>query len=207
MAKQDLEISGSHMCEVFGMKSVAKFEKVSFDQFILDFMANNIHKRVKKILSDKEYIWVKETYTREEIKEIYDNIKLPQRGTSGSAGYDFFIPFEVFLEENEPMVIPTGIRCKIDEGYVLDIYPRSGLGFKNKMSLYNTVGIIDSDYYNSNNEGHIMIKIVHENPRGLQIESGKGFAQGIFNEYFITYDDETTEIRNGAFGSTDSNNR
>ena len=52
-----------------------------------------------------------------------------------------------------------------------------------------------------------MIKIVHENPRGLQIESGKGFAQGIFNEYFITYDDEATEIRNGGFGSTDSNNR
>ena len=167
MVKQDLEISGFHMCEVFKMKSVAKFEKVSFDQFILDFTANNIHKKVKKILSDKEYIWVDETYTHEEIKEIYDNIKLPQRGTFGSAGYDFFIPFEIFLEKDEAAVIPTGIRCKIDDNYVLNIYPRSGLGFKNKMSLYNTVGIIDSDYYNSKNEGHIMIKVVHENPRGL----------------------------------------
>ena len=165
------------------MNKIAKFEKVSFEQFQKDFI-NTVGE-----------------FSESSIREIYDNIKLPQRATTGSAGYDFFIPLPIYIAENWYTVIPTGIRCKIEDGWVLNIYPRSGLGFKNKLHLYNTVGIIDSDYYYSDNEGHIMIKI--EVKHGMSLDEGKAFVQGVFTPYGVTVDDNTTETRNGGFGSTD----
>ena len=167
------------------MKSVARFEKVSFEQFLKDF---------------------KDTYplSDDKIKNIYDNIKLPKRATKGSAGYDFFAPTQIILNPGETAKIPTGIRAYIEDGYVLEIYPRSGLGFKYRLQLNNTVGIIDSDYYNSKNDGHIFIKITNDSNEGKSVNvlEGDGFAQGIFKEFFITYDDEADGIRNGGFGST-----
>ena len=134
----------------------------------------------------------------------YGDIKLPRRATSGSAGYDFFACANVELKPGETVKMPTGIRVKIDDGWVLKIYPRSGLGFKYRLQLNNTVGIIDSDYYNSDNEGHIFIKITNDSNEGktLFLKKGDGFAQGIFVEYGITFDDDVSEIRNGGFGST-----
>ena len=167
------------------MKSVARFEKVSFEQFLKDFG---------------------DTYplNEEAIKKIYDNIKLPRRATVGSAGYDFYAPVEIRLNPGETAKIPTGIRSYIENGYVLEIFPRSGLGFKYRLQLNNTVGIIDSDYYNSANEGHIFIKITNDSNEGksLVVNEGDGFAQGIFKEFFITYDDNADGIRDGGFGST-----
>ena len=92
----------------------------------------------------------------------------------------------------------------MEENWVLQCYPRSGLGFKFRLQLNNTVGIIDSDYYGSDNEGHIQIKLTNDSREGkrLEVKEGTGFAQGIFLEYGITVDDETTEERNGGFGST-----
>ena len=86
---------------------------------------------------------------------------------------------------------------------MLKIYPRSSLGFKYRLTLNNTVGIIDSDYYFAENEGHIFIKITNCGEKVLEIEKGKAFAQGIFLEYGITYDDEATASRTGGMGSTD----
>ena len=86
-------------------------------------------------------------YLENGTKEQYDQICLPRRATSGSAGYDFFAPFDFSLMPNETIKIPTGVRVKIDEGWVLKIYPRSSLGFKYRLTLNNTVGIIDSDFY------------------------------------------------------------
>ena len=107
----------------------------------------------------------------------------------------------------ETIKIPTGIRCKMEDGWVLKIYPRSGLGFKYRLQLNNTVGIIDSDYYYSDNEGHIMIKVTNDSNENktVEVQKGQGFAQGIFVEFGITYDDDTTDERNGGFGSTTSN--
>ena len=121
------------------MYRIAKFEKVSFEQFEKD--------------------WLKNFPQTEDVRAVYDSIKLPKRATTGSAGYDFYAPANVCFEKGKSTLVPTGIRSKIDEGWVLSIYPRSGLGFKHRCQLDNTVGIIDSDYYNSSNEGHIMIKI------------------------------------------------
>ena len=92
----------------------------------------------------------------------------------------------------------------MEEGWVLMIYPRSGLGFKYRLQLNNTVGVIDSDYYNSDNEGHIFIKITNDSNEGkvLNVNEGDGFAQGIFMPFGITEDDECEAVRNGGFGST-----
>lgn len=167
------------------MKKVAQFSKVSFEQFLTSW---------------------KDDFggTDDEIKAIYDTIKLPKRATTGSAGYDIFSPIDFTIKPNKTLKIPTGIRCKIDDGWVLKVYPRSGLGFKFRLQLNNTVGIIDSDYYYSDNEGHLFIKVTNDTNEGktVELKAGTGFAQGIFVEYGITYDDDAIEIRNGGLGST-----
>lgn len=168
------------------MERIAKFSLVSFDEF------------------KKGYIKNFGEASDESIKCIYESIKLPKRATQGSAGYDFFSPFDFELKPNETINIPTGIRAEMRNGWVLTIYPRSGLGFKFRMQLNNTVGVIDSDYYYSDNEGHIFIKFTNatnEN-KTISVSQGNGIAQGIFLPFGITEDDEATEKRNGGFGST-----
>ena len=166
------------------MQKIAKFEKVSFEQYKKDF---------------------EETFnTLDNVNQIYEDICLPKRATKGSAGYDFFAPIDITLKPGETIKIPTGIRVKIEDGWVLKCYPRSGLGFKYRMQLNNTVGIIDSDYYFSSNEGHIFTKITNDSNEGktIEIKKGQGFMQGIFVEFGITYDDDVQDVRDGGFGST-----
>ena len=91
----------------------------------------------------------------------------------------------------------------MNTSWVLMLYPRSGLGFKYKVRLNNTVGVVDADYYFSDNEGHIFIKITNEGDKPVIVKTGDAFAQGIFMEYGITEDDRVEESRNGGFGSTD----
>ncbi len=166
------------------MKRVAQFEKVSLEQFAVG--------------------WMNAFNTGIGMYDAYKKIKLPKRATKGSAGYDFYTVRAVELSPGESIKVPTGIRVKIEEGWVLKVYPRSGLGFKYRLQLANTVGIIDSDYYYSDNEGHIFIKITNDSKEGkkVYIKGGGAFAQGIFCEYGITYDDDVTDERNGGFGST-----
>ena len=168
------------------MKRIAEFQKVSREQFVRDWTDS---------FGD---------CNAEQAEKIYEGIKIPARATSGSAGYDFCTPVGFSLAPGETIKIPTGIRVKIEEGWMLGLYPRSGLGFKYRMQLNNTVGIIDSDYYYSDNEGHIMVKFTNASNTGLTINlnAGDAFSQGIFTEYGITFDDDATGVRNGGFGST-----
>lgn len=145
---------------------------------------------------------------------------MPKRATVGSAGCDFFLPSNLTIYPNGTQIInenpfkiltgdikiPTGIRCWIENGWVLQIYPRSSLGFKYGIHLANTVGIIDSDYYNSDNEGHIFVKFINDSSicKPILMEAGQAFCQGIFTPYGITYDDNAQGVRNGGFGSTDN---
>ena len=154
-----------------------------------------------EFVSQKNFI---ESYSSENAVEIYQSLKLPKRATKGSAGYDFYAPFDITLAPGETIKIPTGIRVSMEPNYVLKLYPRSGLGFKYRLQLNNTVGIIDSDYYYSDNEGHIFAKITNDSNENktVSLKQGEAFMQGIFIEYGITMDDDTTEIRNGGFGST-----
>lgn len=159
------------------MQRIAQFEKVSLEQFLS---------------------------TCPEGKEAYEKLKLPQRATSGSAGYDFYMPYDLTLAPGKTALIPTGIRARMQDGWVLCLFPRSGLGFKFRMQLNNTVGIIDADYYHSDNEGHIQAKITNDSRENkvLELKQGQGFMQGIFLPFGITEDDEVNTIRNGGFGST-----
>lgn len=167
------------------MEKVAKFEKVSKEQFVADWL--NTFKGENS-----------------EAEQVYEAIKLPKRATKGSAGYDFYSPLEFTLQPGETIKIPTGIRASMREDYVLMVFPRSGLGFKYRLQLNNTVGIIDSDYYYSDNEGHIFIKLTNDSNEGkeLTVPMGQGFAQGIFLQFGITEDDDVSKIRNGGMGST-----
>ena len=134
--------------------------------------------------------------------DSYKDVKIPCRATKGSAGYDFYSPITVTLKPGESAKIPTGIRCKIDDGYVLQIYPRSSLGFKYQMSLLNTVGIIDSDYFNADNEGHIIVGIINRGNKDLVINKGDRFVQGIFYKYYLAKEEDNKQERHGGFGST-----
>ncbi|HIR93211.1 MAG TPA: deoxyuridine 5'-triphosphate nucleotidohydrolase [Candidatus Egerieimonas intestinavium] len=172
------------------MRRIAKFHKVSWEQFLEGW---------QDTFSE---------VSQEEIRRIYESLKLPRRATAGSAGYDFFAPADIMLEPGQTAKIPTGIRAEMEADWVLKLYPRSGLGFKYRLQLNNTVGIIDSDYFYSDNEGHIFAKITNDSREGktVEIPAGTGFMQGIFLEYGITLDDEATEVRNGGFGSTTGKN-
>lgn len=172
-------------------KRIAKFEKVSFKQFDEDY--RNARKTLL-IFGEPD---------TEEIEEIYRDIKLPKRSTGGSAGYDFYSPIYFILAPGEDIVIPTGIRCQMEDGWWLMFTSRSGLGFKYYIRYANLLPTIDSDYAYSDNEGHIILKIRNESKdKTLVINRGDKFAQGIFTEYGITYDDDVDAVRNGGFGST-----
>ena len=158
------------------MERIARFETVSEAQYIRD--------------------------AGEDKAESFVAIRLPRRATEHSAGYDFFAPYDVFLPAKGSAVIKTGIRVQIAEGWVLMLYPRSGLGFKLGLHLANTVGIIDGDYYFADNEGHIMIKLVNPGDTSLTLTAGTAFAQGVFVPYGITEDDNQSAKRHGGFGST-----
>lgn len=174
------------------MKTVARFEKVSFEQFKEACIKTGRFNTYDKYL-----------------RLIYDNIKLPTRSTKRSSGYDFYLPGDCpsILVKGESTLIPTGIRCVfLEDGYDLSIYPRSGMGFKYRVHLDNTVGIIDNDYFESDNEGHIMIKLSCDPRQDAEvvINPGDKFAQGIIREFFLAEGDNEVEKadRDGGMGST-----
>ena len=138
------------------MNRIAKFEKVSFEQFLEGWTDTFGPSDEKKV------------------REIYGEIKLPRRATAGSAGYDFFAPVELVLRPGETVKVPTGIRAWMEPEWVLKCYPRSGLGFKYRLQLNNTVGIIDSDYYYSDNEGHIFAQLTHDTNEEKMVEVAAG---------------------------------
>lgn len=171
---------------------VAKFEKVSFEQFLTDYCDT----LGGLDINDEETIV--------EARSVWNTIRLPKRSTKGSAGYDICSTIDFIIKPNQTVKIPTGIRCKMEDGWVLKIYPRSGLGFKYRAQLNNTVGIIDEDYYYSDNEGHIFVKITNDSneDKVLSVNIGDKIVQGIFVPFGITIDDDVNEVRNGGFGST-----
>lgn len=161
-----------------------KFEKISKEQFNKDF-----------------------GYPDSSVygQSIYNHISLPKRATTGSAGYDIFAPYDIEILPRQSALIPTGIRVILDNDKFLAIYPRSGLGFKYKMQLWNTIPVIDADYSGSDNEGHIWVKFYNDSPDGktIKIKSGEAMCQGVIQQYFKTDDDNTDGVRNGGFGSSD----
>lgn len=194
-------------------KSKIFFSKVPFTSFKKDF--ENLYGE-----QDPAFLSV-----------VYDKIELPKRSTKYSAGYDISVPFSFSIKKGRSIVIPTGIRCKMDDKIVMLLFPRSGMGFKNRLGLANTIGVVDADYYNADNYGHIMVKLVYNGDkyteslflnssttsettskknkkfkRILTIDANQAFAQAVFTPYFYDRKEsiEDIDIRKGGFGSTDS---
>ena len=165
-----------------------KFEKVSKETFVKVFGTVNDGRKV---------------YEEQVAESAYDNIKLPERSTAGSAGYDFYFPYDIVIPAHGTVLVPSGIKVELDKDKVLMIAPRSSFGIKHHMKLSNTQAYIDSDYYNNvTNEGHILIGITSENDKPVEFKAGDKFAQGIIIRYFTVDNDNTTTVRTGGIGST-----
>lgn len=154
------------------------FEKISFEQF-------------KKDVSDDG--------------QLYDEIKLPQRSTKFSAGYDFYSLFDFVLKPNETKKIPLCVKIRMETDEMLMIVVRSSMGFKHNVRMCNQIGIFESDYYNNpSNEGHAWLRLQNEGTEDFIVKKGDAICQGIFTK-FLTADNEEEIIneRIGGLGSTD----
>jgi dUTP pyrophosphatase len=168
------------------MDRIRGFEKISENQFNKDFA------EIIELYHDDD-----------ENPIIYSEIKLPQRATAKSAGYDVYSPTYFRLLPNEEIKLPTGIKAYMQDDEVLKAYPRSGLGFKYYLRFANTIPVIDADYINSDNEGHIWIKLRNEGTKIMRIDKGEAICQVIFEKYLLADGDNYTgKERNGGFGST-----
>lgn len=166
------------------MNRIAKFEKVSLNQFIKD--------------------WI-DTYGNKPddvITEIYNSIQLPKRKTRYSAGHDISVPMNITLSPNDTIMIPTGLRCIMNSEYVMLIFPRSSLGIKKNMSITNTIPVIDADYFYADNSGHIFICIKNCGQDVIELKAGDAFCQALFFKYGVADDDVVTNVRTGGIGST-----
>ena len=145
-----------------------------------------------------------------ELEVNYNELILPKRNTKNSAGYDFYMPYDIEIKPNEIVKIPTGIKVIMENDDFFGLYIRSSLGFKYNLRLCNQVGIIDADYYNNiDNEGHMFVKLKNEGEETIILKKNDRYVQGIFQKYYITDDDNANSLRVGGIGSTnkgDENN-
>ena len=133
----------------------------------------------------------------------YSEIKMPARATKGSAGYDIFALADISLGPAETVKLPTGLSVTTDPDKFLAIVPRSGLGFKYFCQLWNTLGVIDSDYHEADNEGHMWVKLFNNSTQTMEVKKGQAFCQALLLPCFRMDDDiEPEETRTGGFGST-----
>lgn len=160
---------------------VGKFEKISLEQWHKDY-------------GDDSAGWD---------DQLLSDIPMPERSSVGSAGYDIHTPFAFTLKPGEDIKVPTGLKCRMKDGWFLMAVPRSGLGFKYYTRLANTVGIIDASYYNNEgNEGHMFVKIRNEGDKDVVVEKFDRICQMIFVPFGITEDDDVSAERTGGFGSS-----
>lgn len=133
----------------------------------------------------------------------YANVVMPKRATKGSAGYDICCPFDVVLAPHTDVKIPTGIRCTgMPRSAVMTIYIRSSVGIKRNVMLKNLTPVVDSDYSDSDNEGHIWLALYNYGNDDVEFTAGERIAQAVFLPYLVCDDDEAVGARNGGIGST-----
>lgn len=185
-----------------GLPIVGRFEKVSFEEFkrSIETIKEPVN-RTSVELPVEDLFKSRIEYVLENIYDIYNKIQLPSRATSGSAGYDIYLPYDIGILPNLTYLLPTGIKVYIEPGWMFKLYPRSSWS-KTDTRLTNTVGLVDSDYYNnSGNEGHIFISVTSTD--GLHHFKTTAFCQGCFEMFGVAEnDDGSFKTREGGFGST-----
>ena len=153
------------------------FEKISFEQF-------------KKDISDSN--------------DLYNSIELPKRSTSKSAGYDIRSMENGIIKPGDYKQFKTGLKVSMNDDEVLYIYSRSSIGYKHGVTMVNSVGVIDADFYNNpSNEGHFSVCLINHGNEDFEVKIGDRIAQGIFMKYLtVDNEEEVTSTRIGGFGST-----
>lgn len=132
-----------------------------------------------------------------------DDVKLPERATANSAGYDFFAPEDITLPAKTLTRVMTGIKCELRPYMVLILANRSSNPSKKGLYLANGVGIVDADYYNNpDNEGEIGFEFYNNSEEDIIISKNEKIGQGIITTYVRVEDDKATGSRAGGFGST-----
>lgn len=132
-----------------------------------------------------------------------DDVKLPERATANSAGYDFFAPEDITLPAKTLTRVMTGIKCELRPYMVLILANRSSNPSKKSLFLANGVGIIDADYYNNpDNEGEIGFEFYNNSEEDIIILKNEKIGQGIITTYVKVEGDNATGSRAGGFGST-----
>ena len=203
----------SIIMEGYEPEGTMRFEKISYEQWKKDYRS----------VVAPEVVGISDESFEVMCKETYDNIRLPERATPGSAGYDFYLSYivdrpyrvrnminysnaDMAKGFNDVLMLPTGIRWiveNITDPFVLKLYMRSSIGIKRNIHLANGTGIIDADYYMAENEGHIMIPIIIPSYPFKIDEPQTRIAQGIISNYYtVTSDVVVSDERNGGFGST-----
>lgn len=141
---------------------------------------------------------------REDMRKNEYTPKLPKRGSKGSAGYDFVSTVDVTLKPDDEVMMWSDVKACMNMDEVLKLYPRSSMGMKG-LEIKNTVGIIDSTYYeNTNNDGNIGFKLVNRGNEDITIIKGDRIIQGVFLKFLTvdSDDDSLLEDRVGGYGST-----
>ena len=138
--------------------------------------------------------------------KLKEEAHIPVYGSDQAAGADLYACLEepVEVKQGQTVFIPTGLSMEIPVGLAGFVYARSGMACKKGLAPANKVGVIDSDYCFSDNEGHIFMRMTNDSREGktLIVPSGTAFAQGIFLPFGITVDDHAQGVRNGGLGST-----
>ena len=168
-----------------------RFERVSFDAFRKDMLKCG---------------WAEEI-----IHTAYENVKLPERKTACSAGYDFVLPMKILIKGHESVTIPSGIKVFFEpeesDKYHLELHVRSSTGIRRGCVLSNGTAIVDADYYgNEDNEGDILIALYNRDDHHKKFEAGDRIMQGVFVQHGIADNDTADGIRTGGVGSTDKCN-
>ena len=134
----------------------------------------------------------------------FSAIELPTRATINSAGYDIKSVRHLTVQPHSAVKVPTGLRSFMLDDEVLLLHIRSSLGFKYNVRLSNATGVVDSDYYFADNEGHIWLGVYNDSEVPFEIKIGDRLAQGIFMKY-LTANDVVHNVRVGGLGSTGEN--
>jgi len=132
------------------------------------------------------------------------NHPLPHYGTEASAGVDLRANIEVVitLKPLERALVKTGLFIELPIGYEAQVRPRSGLAYKNGVTVLNTPGTIDADY-----RGEIGVILVNLSNEDFVIENGERVAQMVIAKHEQAQWIEVETLENsergaGGFGST-----
>ena len=138
------------------------------------------------------------------IKKLHSDVNIPKYETEGSSGLDLeaYIEKDLILLSGERKLVPTGVSVAMPNNFEIQIRPRSGLAYKNGISVVNTPGTIDSDY-----RGEIKVLLINLGTEAVTIKKFQRIAQMVICPIIKANLKEVQELPEtirgaGGFGST-----